>query len=235
MSEAVASAESAGRRKPGANTSGRQGATASAAGPTLDDETAAALTLYNTYLIADREQQAHERAIRKAEKAKDEAAAAVRELNDRKASAAETAEAETAYREAAESLRRLRDGGRATPGDASDRTDDKVEDDAAPDNTSGGAASADEAAHDAAGNHQAPKNETADNTQAPGDTAGNHQAPKNETADNEPDDPANGTAAGDDADSANKRGHGARRAADGHSQSEGAADTSGTAVRGSPD
>ena len=126
MSEAVASAESAGRRKPGANTSGRQGATASAVGPTIDDETAAALTLYNTYLIADREQQAHERAVRKAEKAKDEAAAAVRELNDRKASAAETAEAETAYREAIEALSRLRDGAQPTPQATGDETEDET-------------------------------------------------------------------------------------------------------------
>ena len=32
--------------------------------PPLDEETAAALTLYNTYLVADREQQARERAVR---------------------------------------------------------------------------------------------------------------------------------------------------------------------------
>ena len=56
----------------------------------LDDETAAALTLFNTYLVAHREQQAHERALKKAEKAKDEAAAAVRKLNDKKASSSET-------------------------------------------------------------------------------------------------------------------------------------------------
>ena len=64
----------------------------------LDDETAAALTLFNTYLVAHREQQAHERALKKAEKAKDEAAAAVRKLNDKKASSSETAAAEAAYR-----------------------------------------------------------------------------------------------------------------------------------------
>ena len=76
----------------------------------LDDETAAALTLFNTYLVADREQQAHERALKKAERAKDEAAAAVRELNDRKVPASEVVPAEDAYREAAEALRRLRGG-----------------------------------------------------------------------------------------------------------------------------
>ena len=86
----------------------------------LDDETAAALTLFNTYLVADREQQAHERALKRAERVKDEAAAAVRKLNDRKASATETAEAEAAYRGSVEALRRLRDGDHAPPQDATD-------------------------------------------------------------------------------------------------------------------
>lgn len=90
----------------------------------LDEETAAALTLYNTYLVADREQQAHERAIKKAEKAKDEAAAAVRKLNDRKAPAARTAEAEATYREAVEALRRLREGDAPAP-----QADDDAQDD----------------------------------------------------------------------------------------------------------
>ncbi|MYJ30016.1 MAG: hypothetical protein F4072_08630, partial [Acidimicrobiaceae bacterium] len=92
----------------------------------LDDETAAALTLFNTYLVADREQQAHERALRKAERAKDDAAAAVRRLDETKASAAETAAAETAYREAAEALRRLRDGDRDAPQDASEETEEEA-------------------------------------------------------------------------------------------------------------
>ena len=90
--------------------------------PTLDEETAAALTLYNTYLVADREQQAHERALRKAEKAKDDAAAAVRELNDRKAPASETATAETKYRDAVAALQRLRDGDTAALEDQDDAT-----------------------------------------------------------------------------------------------------------------
>ncbi len=96
----------------------------------LDDETAAALTLYNTYLIADREQRAHERALRKAEKAKDEAAAAVRKLHDRKAPAAETATAETKYREAVEALQKLRDGDTAadTSRDPAEIDDDTSDD-----------------------------------------------------------------------------------------------------------
>ena len=89
--------------------------------PTLNEETAAALTLYNTYLVADREQQAHERALRKAEKAKDDAAAAVRKLNDRKAPASETAAAETTYRDAVAALQRLRDGD-DTAGDDAEAT-----------------------------------------------------------------------------------------------------------------
>ena len=98
------------RGKTRAERPGHRGTAAGAVAPTLDDETAAALTLYNTYLIADREQRAHERALKKAEKAKDEAAAAVRKLNDRNAPAAKMAEAEKRYREAAETLQRLRDG-----------------------------------------------------------------------------------------------------------------------------
>ena len=102
--------------------------------PNLDEETAAALTLYNTYLVADREQQAHERALRKAEKAKDDAAAAVRKLNDRKAPASETAAAETTYRDAVAALQRLRDGDTVALKDQDDATgDDTAGDDTAGD------------------------------------------------------------------------------------------------------
>ncbi|MXW98441.1 MAG: hypothetical protein F4Z89_07445, partial [Acidimicrobiaceae bacterium] len=107
----------------------------------LDDETAAALTLYNTYLVADREQQAHERALKKAEKAKDDAAAAVRKLNDRKAPAAETAKAEARYREAAEVLQRLRGGDTAAPDAADDDSGDDTEDDTAVESSAEDAAS----------------------------------------------------------------------------------------------
>ena len=110
--------EARGRAKTGGSE--RRGARAKTVAPTIDEETAAALTLYNTYLAADREQQAHERALRKAEKAKDEAAAAVRKLNDRKAPASETAEAETKYRDAVAALQRLRDGDTAAPKDQGD-------------------------------------------------------------------------------------------------------------------
>ncbi len=105
-------ARSRGKRKaPSGGAAGRRSAAAvAAAAPAVDADTAAALTLYNTYLEADREQQAHERAVRKAEKAKDEAAAVVRKLNELKTPAAETAAAEAEYRKAVETLRRVRDG-----------------------------------------------------------------------------------------------------------------------------
>lgn len=76
----------------------------------LDDETAAALTRFNAYVEADRERQRREKALAKAERVKDEAAATVRNLNSSWASADEKAAAETAYREATDALKRLRDG-----------------------------------------------------------------------------------------------------------------------------
>lgn len=86
----------------------------------LDDDTKAALTLFNTYLEADRERQAAERALRKAEKAKDDAAAAVRRLNERKAPSERIAEAEQRYRDSLEALRRLQEGEAPADADVSD-------------------------------------------------------------------------------------------------------------------
>ena len=128
--------EARGRAKTGGSE--RRDARAKTVVPTLNEETAAALTLYNTYLIADREQQAHERALRKAEKAKDDAAAAVRKLNDRKAPASETAAAETTYRDAVAALQRLRDGDTAALKDHDDTAgDDTAGDDTTGDDTAG--------------------------------------------------------------------------------------------------
>lgn len=91
--------------------------------PPLDDETAAALTRFNAYVEADRERQQREKALAKAERVKDEAAAAVRNLDSSRASAEEKAAAEAAYREAADALKRLRDGtGKDQP-----KTDDDSE------------------------------------------------------------------------------------------------------------
>ena len=57
--------------------------TDAAPAPALDDETAAALTLYNEYVQADRERTQREKRVKKAERAKDEAAAAVKKHGDR--------------------------------------------------------------------------------------------------------------------------------------------------------
>lgn len=96
--------------------------------PPLDDETAAALTRFNAYVEADRERQRREKALAKAERVKDEAAAAVRNLNSSWASADEKAAAETAYREAADALKRLRDGtGEDQPKEDQPKTDNNPE------------------------------------------------------------------------------------------------------------
>lgn len=76
---------------------------------TLDDETTAALTLFNEYVAADRERTAREKRLKKAERAKDEAAALVKQLS-KKGASAERSEAEAAYRTAAEKWQALRDG-----------------------------------------------------------------------------------------------------------------------------
>ncbi len=152
----------------------------------LDDETAAALTLYNAYLVADREQQAHERALKKAEKAKDDAAAAVRKLNDRKAPAAETAEAEARYREAAEALQCLRGGDTAAPDAGDDNTEDDTSESAAED-AAGDEDTAGEQAEDAATENT---DDAATEDTPPEDTAGEQAedsedaAPEDTTSDN---------------------------------------------------
>ena len=97
------------------------------AAPPLDDETAAALTRFNAYVEADRERRRHEQALAKAERVKDEAAAAIRNLNSGQASGDERAAAEAAYREAADALKRLRDGtGQEEPADDQSSADNKT-------------------------------------------------------------------------------------------------------------
>lgn len=76
----------------------------------LDDETTAALTLLNEYVNADREATRHKREIAKAEKAKDQAAAAVRKLEKDGGSGEEKATAETAYRDSVAALKAIREG-----------------------------------------------------------------------------------------------------------------------------
>ncbi len=112
--------------------------------PSLDDETTAALTLFNEYVDADRERTRREKRVKKAERAKDEAATAVRKANE-SGSAEEKAAAEAAYRQAQDAFKKLRDGeepeeapaaevtaDEEAPADepamATDRTDDDAED-----------------------------------------------------------------------------------------------------------
>ncbi len=77
--------------------------------PALDDETSAALTLFNEYVDANRERTRREKRITKAERAKNDAAALVKKLASG-GSAEQKAEAEAAYREASEAWKRIRDG-----------------------------------------------------------------------------------------------------------------------------
>ena len=74
---------------------------------TLDEQSTTALTLFNAYLEADRARQQHKRDIKKAERAKTDAALKVRRLNKREAPSADVAEAEAAYRETVNALNRL--------------------------------------------------------------------------------------------------------------------------------
>jgi len=113
--------------------------------PALDDETSAALTLFNEYVDADRERTRREKRIKKAERAKDEAAARVKKLSNG-GSAEERAEAEAAYREASEAWKRIRDGVEPEPETGSDAETDPPEEsasEAAPDEAT--AESSDEA------------------------------------------------------------------------------------------
>jgi len=76
---------------------------------TLDDETTAALTLFNEYVAADRERTQREKRLKKAERAKDDAAALVKKLS-KGGSSKERSEAEAAYLAAAEKWKAMRDG-----------------------------------------------------------------------------------------------------------------------------
>jgi len=88
----------------------------------LDNETEAALTLFNEYVIADREATRRKREVSKAEKAKDQAAAAVRKIEQDGGSADAKAAAEAAYRDAVAALKDVREGKKPEP-----KADAKVE------------------------------------------------------------------------------------------------------------
>ena len=93
--------------------------------PSLDDETTAALTLFNEYVDADRERTRREKRVKKAERAKDEAAAAVRKANE-SGSAEEKAAAEAAYREAQDAFKKIRDGEEPEEAPAAEAADDEA-------------------------------------------------------------------------------------------------------------
>jgi hypothetical protein len=77
----------------------------------VDDETAAALALFNARLAEQAERERAQRRIDKAQRAKDDAAARVRALeNDTKATAEQRTEAAAAYKAALEALERAKRG-----------------------------------------------------------------------------------------------------------------------------
>ena len=75
----------------------------------VDDETRAALLLFNERVEATAANERGAKRVAKAERAKDEAAAVVRKLAETDASAEAKAEAETAYKEAVASYNTLKD------------------------------------------------------------------------------------------------------------------------------
>jgi hypothetical protein len=120
--------------------------------PSTDDETTAALTLFNEYVDADRERTRREKRVQKAERAKDDAAALVRKLNE-SGSAEQRASAEAAYRDAQEALKAIREGREPepkaadeAPADEPAATDEAPADEAATDEAPAAEAAADEPA-----------------------------------------------------------------------------------------
>jgi hypothetical protein len=75
----------------------------------MDDETRISLLLFNQHLDLEVNKEQETRKLKKAERAKDEAAAAVRKLKDG-GDAEAVAGAEAAYRQALEQLQRLQRG-----------------------------------------------------------------------------------------------------------------------------
>jgi len=174
------------------------------AGAGLDSETAAALTLFNTYLAADRERQAHERQIKKAEKAKDAAARQIKRLAET-GTAEEKAAAEAAYREVTNAWRKLTDPDSAT--EVEDKTDDdQTDDDQSDDDTDGeqdGAATEADNKNERSGESDQGDTEDSD-TNSPGDAdtsspgAAADSADSDDQADSAVGSPSDESAHGDD-------------------------------------
>ncbi len=99
--------------------------------PALDKETTAALTLFNEYLDADRERTLREKRLKKAEKAKNDAAAEVKRVT-KQGSVEKTTAAEANYRKAAETWRNLRDGVEPNPTPDDSAPNDSASDDSEP-------------------------------------------------------------------------------------------------------
>ncbi|MEM7140597.1 MAG: hypothetical protein AAF548_06130 [Actinomycetota bacterium] len=152
--------------------------------PALDDDTTAALTLFNEYVEADRERTQREKRVKKAERAKDEAAALVKKLSER-GSAEEKAEAEAAYRTAADAWKKLRDGEEPDEAPASEETspdasaEEAPEDEASADEAPAEDAPAAEASSDDAPAQEAPAEE-APAEETPAEEAPNEEAPAEE-------------------------------------------------------
>jgi hypothetical protein len=95
----------------------------------LDDETRNALILFNARLAAQEEQEREKRRVDKASKAKDDAAATVRRLeNDPQATAEQKASAQTAYLASLDALNRAKSGEPDPDGSRDESTDESAAD-----------------------------------------------------------------------------------------------------------
>ena len=99
----------------------------------LDDETRNALILFNARLVAQEESEREKRRVEKASKAKDDAAAKVRDLeNNPKATSEQKSEAQAAYLASLDALNRAKAGepiagDTSEPADSADTDDEQTE------------------------------------------------------------------------------------------------------------
>ena len=104
----------------------------------LDDETRNALILFNARLVAQDELDREKRRVDKAAKAKDEAAAKVRQLESNpKATAEEKSEAQAAYLASLDALNRAKAGEPAAGPEAADTETDETDENDGTDDTAG--------------------------------------------------------------------------------------------------
>ena len=99
----------------------------------LDDETRNALILFNARLVAQEESEREKRRVEKASKAKDDAAAKVRDLeNNPKATSEQKSEAQAAYLASLDALNRAKAGepiaeDTSAPAESADTDDEQTE------------------------------------------------------------------------------------------------------------